>query len=86
MLPVDFEGTNIEFTRPKEMTDESCSSVRAFVGIDDEKTPFILTAWQPNYEDIVAIKAGRPIMLKVCGAGMPPVILYTYDEQIKANV
>lgn len=59
MLPVDFEGTNITFTKPKDMTDGQCGSVKAFKGIDQNGFPFILLAFQPNYEDIQAIKAGR---------------------------
>lgn len=86
MLPVDFEGTNITFTKPKDMTDEECLPVNAFKGIDTAGFPFILLAFQPNYEDIQAIKEGRPIMLKIMTAGpMPPVAMYTYDENFKPN-
>jgi len=85
MLPIDFEGTNTVFNKPADMTDEQCSSIRAFVGNNVENTPVILTAWQPNKEDIEAINAGRPVMLLVTGKSLPPVLLYTYDENYETN-
>lgn len=86
MMPVDFEGSNIILTKPKDMTDEQCMSVHAYKGVDDESIPFLLTVWQPSKEDIDAINAGRPICLKICGQSMPPVALYTVDENLQANV
>lgn len=86
MIAIDFEGTNVELTRPTDMTDEQCSSVRAYKGVDQDGINFLLTAWKPNKEDIEAINAGRPIMLKVAGLGFPPVCLYTYDENYEANL
>lgn len=86
MLPVDFEGTNVTFTKPPNMADDQCSDVRAFKGTDNDGFPFILLAFQPNYEDIQAIKAGRPVMLKIVTAGpMPPVAMYTYDKNFNPN-
>lgn len=85
MLPVDFEGTNINLTKSSNMTDEQCSEVRAFKGVDVDGFPFFLTAWQPSKEDIEAINAGRPIMLKVMGQSAPPVAMYTFDDQYVAN-
>lgn len=85
MLPIDFEGTNIELRKPDEMTDEQCMSVRAYRGADADGFNFTLLAWQPNKEDIEAINAGRPIMLKIIGHTMPPVCVYTYDENFEAN-
>ena len=85
MLPTDFEGTNMDLIKPNGMTDEQCLAVRAFKGVDNDGFPFILTAWQPNKEDIEAINAGRPVMLKVIGQNTPPVCIYTFDENFQAN-
>lgn len=60
--------------------------VRAFQAVDVAGFPFILTAWMPNKEDLEAINAGRPIMLKVLGAMAPPVAIFTYNENYDANV
>jgi hypothetical protein len=86
MLTVDFPGTNIDLIKPEQMTDEECSAARAFVGIDDAGYPFILTAWKPNKEDLDALNAGRPLMLKIIGQQTPPVAMYTYNENYEANI
>ncbi len=86
MLAVDFPGTNITFGKPADMTDEECGSLKAMVAQYEDGTPYVLTAWQPSYEDIQAINAGRPVMLQIIGRGMPPVSLWTYDENTSANV
>lgn len=85
MQPIDFEGTNKTFTKPGNMTDEQCGALKAFVGTDNQGFPFILSAWQPTEKDIEAVNAGRPIMLKIVSHGMPPVSVYTYDENFEAN-
>ncbi|GAB2959091.1 hypothetical protein GCM10027048_27900 [Hymenobacter coalescens] len=86
MLPVDFPGTNITFAKPGDMTDEQCYALKAMVGTDGNGFPYTLTAWQPSYEDLQALNAGRPIMLQIIGGGMPPVALWTYDEETNPNV
>lgn len=85
MLPIDFEGSNIELVKPHGMTDEECMSVPAFHGFDNGGNHFFLTAWRPSKEDMEAINAGRPIMLKVLATQTPPVALYTFDENFNAN-
>lgn len=85
MLPTDFEGTNIILTKPDSMTDEQCMTVRAYAGEDNDGFKFLLTAWMPSKEDLEAMNAGRPIMLRVTGTSFPPLVLYTYDENFEAN-
>lgn len=86
MMPVHFEGANTTFHKPSDMTDEQCMSVSAYVGRDSDNLPFVLTAWQPSHEDIQAINAGRPIMLKLVGVSMQPAALYTFDHEYNPNV
>jgi hypothetical protein len=86
MMAIEFPGYNTLLTRPTNMTDEECSSIVAYRGIDADSHPFILTVWQPSKEDIEAINAGRPICMKTFGQGFLPTELYTYDENYKANV
>jgi hypothetical protein len=86
MLPIDFEGTNITLGKPGNMTDEQCSEVKAYRGTDNDGFPFFLTAWKLSKEDLEAVNSGRPIMLKVLGSSVPPVSMYTYDENYIANV
>ncbi|TIM16226.1 MAG: hypothetical protein E5Y67_03265 [Mesorhizobium sp.] len=39
-------------------------------------TPAMETAWFPTVEELTALVAGAPIILRVVGAGHPPVMLY----------
>ncbi|RWQ56514.1 MAG: hypothetical protein EOS82_03185 [Mesorhizobium sp.] len=39
-------------------------------------TPAMETAWFPTLEELNALVAGAPIILRVVGAGHPPVMLY----------
>lgn len=80
MRAIDFPESNITFGKPSDMTDEQCFSISAYKG-----DGFINTVWLPNKEDIEAINAGRPIILSIVGNGMPPVSLFTCDEQGNIN-
>lgn len=85
MLPIDFEGSNITLSKPADMTDEQCMSVRAYKGVDMDGFPFHLIAVKPNKDDIAAINAGHPIFLKVLGETFAPVALYTLNEKGEIN-
>jgi len=76
MTPIKFEGANVILTRPEDITDEQCGSVHALRGTDEDGLPFVMTAWEPTPEEVLAIQAGAPIYLKVCGISMPPVSLF----------
>lgn len=56
-----------------------------YAGVDQENFPFYLTAWQPNKEDLEALNAGRPIYIKTLSKGLPPMAVFTLDENYKAN-
>lgn len=51
--------------------------------IDDSvtgpNTPAMETAWFPTPEELAALVAGAPIILRVVGSGHPPVMLFTGD-------
>ena len=85
MRPIDFPESNITFSKPSDMTDEQCSSISAYTGKDQNGIPYINTVWMPNKEDIEAINAGRPIILSITGSGMPPVSIFTVDENGSVN-
>lgn len=80
MRPIHFPESNIQFGKPENMTDEECYSVSAYKG-----DGFINTVWMPNREDIEAINAGRPIILSITGSSMPPVSMFTCDENNLPN-
>ena len=81
MRPIHFPESNITFTKPEGMTDEECGAVSAYIGTSENGDSFINTVWMPNKEDIEAINAGRPIILSITGSGMPPVALFTCNEE-----
>lgn len=43
------------------------------------ETPAMETAWLPTPEELAALNAGAPIILRVVGTGHPPVMIYTDD-------
>lgn len=85
MRPIDFEEANTIFEKPESMTDEECLPLSGYVQVDEAGRTHINTVWMPNKEDIEAINAGRPIVLSICSDQMPPVALFTYDDEGKAN-
>ena len=84
MRPVEFEGST-EIKKPANMTDEECSSAWATAGVDINGDHYYMTAWQPNYEDLQALNAGKPIFVKTLGRVLPPMALFTLDENNKGN-
>lgn len=92
MTPIQFEGAH-EVGKPKEMTDEQCSSLWAHnydyvhIGTDGKEydARIWIEVWQPSKEDIQAIAAGRPIILEIHSMGLPPVRLFTVDENGTPN-
>lgn len=92
MQPMNFPGA-IVVGKPAGMTDEQCSSLWAhthdyeFTGEDGKQYQgrCWTEIWQPSKEDIEAIVAGRPIILQIHSNGLPPVSLFTMDENGKPN-
>lgn len=85
MIPVDFPGANVLLTKPHNMTDEECSSLPAYKGIDEKGYPYYMVAIQPNKEDIEAIVKGRPIIVKVMSDIFAPMALITLDDDGEVN-
>lgn len=86
MMPIDFPGANLTLTKPENMTDEQCMSIKAYQDIDQDGFAFILTLWQPSKDDIDAINAGQPICVKVMSAGFAPMAIFTVNQNGEANV
>ena len=92
MQPIYFEGAK-EIGKPKEMTYEQCFSMWAlpvdyeFKGEDGKqhKSRYWVEAWKPSKEDIDAINRGEPIYLQIHSIGLPPVAMFTLDENGKSN-
>lgn len=59
--------------------------VGLFAGIDSEQFPYYMTAWQPNREDIESINRGEPIYIKTLSKQLPPMAVFTLDQQGNGN-
>ncbi|MCV9960790.1 hypothetical protein OIU34_02660 [Pararhizobium sp. BT-229] len=44
--------------------------------VNGPRTPAMETAWLPTSEDIAALAAGAPLILRVLGTAHPPVMIY----------
>ena len=86
-MPVYFEGCNRRFVKPSSMTDEECTPLDAFVfAVPESDVVVTRTYWMPSKEDIDAINAGRGIALDIyISGGMPPVSLFTLDDEGNIN-
>jgi hypothetical protein len=77
MLPVDFDESNKIFVKPPNMTDEECTDLPTFQGVDTSGFPVIISCWKLSYEDLQEIQKTGKIWLSITGNGMPPVSVFT---------
>lgn len=54
-------------------------------GVDASDYPYYLTAWQPSYEDLQALSRGEPIYIKTLSKQLPPMAVFTLDENGNGN-
>jgi hypothetical protein len=54
-------------------------------GVDAEGYSYYLTAWKPSYEDLQALNRGEPIYVKTLSVQLPPMALFTLDENGGGN-
>ena len=54
-------------------------------GIDTTDYPYYLTAWKPSYEDLQALNRGEPVYVKTLSKQLPPMALFTLDENDNGN-
>jgi hypothetical protein len=85
MRAIDFPEANVIFKKPDSMSDEECHEISAYQDIEEDGTPYTITVWQPNKEDIEAINAGRQICVKMIGAAPAPIVLFTFNEIGEGN-
>lgn len=56
-----------------------------YAGVDTQDFPFYLTAWKPSYEDLQALNRGEPVYIKTLSQGLPPMAVFTLDENNEPN-
>lgn len=54
-------------------------------GVDQANYPYYITAWKPSYEDLQALNRGEPIYVKTLSKQLPPMALFTLDENNQGN-
>lgn len=54
-------------------------------GVDTEGVPYYMTAWKPNKEDLEALNKGLPIYIKTISKALPPMAVFTLDENGNPN-
>lgn len=78
MIPaLEFHEANCEFGKPKDMTDEQCSSLPVWKGLDKDGQPVIITKWQLSKEDLEEVAQTGVIYIQIAGHGMPPIAPFT---------
>jgi len=53
--------------------------------IDSEGFRFFITAWKPSLEDLNSLNNGDPIYIKTIAHGLPPMAVFTLDEEGNGN-
>lgn len=87
MSPVEIDGANMTLAAPRGSNDEDFfGRVRARGGRDLDEQPFIEVAWMPNYEDLQAMNAGKPLIVRIADERFPPLAMYTTGDDGKPNV
>jgi hypothetical protein len=92
MHPINFPGARY-IGKPENVKDEDCFGMPAmpvdheFTGEDGKQYQgrMWVEMWQPSKEDIEAINAGRPIILQIHSYSLPPVAVFTLDENGNSN-
>lgn len=86
MEPIDFTGTNLTLTRPKEWPDDQpCGDLHALKGHDEFGRQFFRIAYVPTAEDLLAMEMGRPLFIQVTGAVFQPIRVWTTNEKGEIN-
>lgn len=93
MRCIDLPGYNLILNKPPKLKDEDCLPITAFRGfmeaVDDEgnrvAVEYILTAWQPNKEDLESLNNGLPVFIRTLGHDFAPIAVWTINEEEKPN-
>jgi hypothetical protein len=73
------------FGKLKQIIDAKGYMPHVAAGIDVDGYSYYLTAWKPSYEDLQALNRGEPVYVKTLSKGLPPMALFTLDENNEGN-
>jgi len=81
MIAVDFPGAN-----GTTSDREPCLAVPKMTVTEPDGITYIYVCFMPSYEDLQALAAGRALWMKFKAAPLPPLVLYTENEDGEPNV
>ena len=76
MEPIKFNGQNMTFTKPKNMSEEECGDLPVFSNGNQ-----IISCWKLSREEIEHVTNTGRIYLGVMGVAQPPVYLTTFEPE-----
>ena len=76
MKPIEFDEANAKVA--------GVIPVGIYTDEHNPKVNYFISVWKPSEKDKEAILAGRPIVLQ-CHTTMPPIGIYTLDENGDSN-
>lgn len=83
MENVPFSDQTREIGKPSgwdDTLDGRCITISVHDFVDEQSgLPFMMTAWQPDAEELKALNEGKPIFLCISGRTHPVIKLYVND-------
>lgn len=73
MKPINFEGSNIKYTKPESWDDEDCGDLPAYKANDKKLGPFIMSCWELSDEELQDIIKSKRVWLNIHSSVMIPV-------------
>lgn len=84
MTPVTFPEATHQFRPPPDLEESQCHTIHAYSGTVDrgslEGSYIVVTAWKPTPQEIMKIRAGRPIFLTCIGSLPPHMLTMSFAE------
>lgn len=87
MLPIPLTDKTRSMAKPADW-DESkgeCLTLDIHDAVDEQGSPFMLSAWTLQPGELEKLAAGAPLWLRIYGTGHPVVSLFVGDPTMKAT-
>lgn len=76
MQPVKFKQQNLVYTKPEGWTDQECTDLPTYRGVDGNGHPVVISKWKLDDREIDEINKTRSLYLCVCTHVLPPVSIH----------
>ena len=71
-FPTAFAEETGYLSRPENMTDEQCSPLSVFRGVDNYGNPIVISCWKLTAQELAEVNRTGRIWLGIVGVTMPP--------------